>query len=62
MAQAIGDHQGDDRTRDQRQRNAGGDEGKINLEGHGGHSRLDETIMQLCTITPLVEAALFPLS
>ena len=25
-----------------------------------GDSRLDETIMQLCTIMPLVEAVLFP--
>ncbi len=64
MAQAIGDHQRDDRTRDQRQRNAGGDEGEIDLEGHEADSWLDKMIAQLCTIMTAVEAAssLIPLS
>jgi hypothetical protein len=36
VPQAVGDDECDDRTRQQRQRNAGGDEGEVELEGHGG--------------------------
>ena len=40
VAQAVGDDEGDDRTRQQRQRNAGGDEGEIGLHGHHGEDSL----------------------
>ena len=33
VAQAVGDHQRDHRSRQQRQRDAGGDKGEIELEG-----------------------------
>ena len=36
VAQAIGNDEGDVRSGQQRERNAGGDEGEINLQGHGG--------------------------
>src|SRR5260370_15463332 len=36
VPQTIGDHQRHDRTRQQRQRDAGRDEGEIELKGHGG--------------------------
>ena len=36
MPQAVGDQQRDHRTRQQRQRDAGGDESEIGLKGHGG--------------------------
>ena len=35
VAQPVGDEQRDHRTRQQRQRDAGGDEGEIDLQGHG---------------------------
>ena len=36
VPQAVSDHQRHHGTRDQRQRDAGGDEGEIDLQGHGG--------------------------
>jgi hypothetical protein len=36
VPQAVGDHQRHHRTRQQRQRNARGDKGEIDLKGHGG--------------------------
>ena len=36
VAQAVGDQQRDHRTGQQRQRDAGGDKGEIDLQGHGG--------------------------
>jgi hypothetical protein len=35
MPQAVGDQERDHRTRQQRQRDAGGDKGEIGLKGHG---------------------------
>ncbi len=35
VAQSVGDNQRDDRSRHQRQRDAGGDKGEIELQGHG---------------------------